>query len=208
MKICCLPSHTFSSTRTWSNARSMRTEDIGGFIGMSGYFTYERGINMVLADDDLGDLDPFSSNGQRQTKRKSVEAQVFERELLCLDAENEPSAERTAYRTPVFLGYGDADEKVRVRLGETAAAVMRSAGYKVHWKSYQRQGHWYRIPDEIADEHLDMVKRKAKEATREGMRPKRQFPGIVSTTFNIEKRKLKAERRLLENKGKYLKRLI
>lgn len=106
---------------------------------------------MVLEDDDLGDLDPFSSNGKRQTEGKSVKAQVFERELLCLDAVNEPSAVKTAYRTPVFLGHGDADEKVPVRLGETAAAVMRSAGYKVHWKSYQKQGHWYKIPDEIDD---------------------------------------------------------
>ncbi|KAK2591009.1 hypothetical protein QQS21_011302 [Conoideocrella luteorostrata] len=131
---------------------------VGGFIGMSGYFTYESSMNMVLEDDDdddddddLGDFDPFSNSDKTHTDEKCVTAQVFERELLCLDAMDEPSAERTAYRTPVFLGHGGADEKVPVRLGEAAATVMRSAGYNVDWKCYQDQGHWYKIPDEIDD---------------------------------------------------------
>lgn len=124
---------------------------IGGFIGMSGYFNFESGINMVLAEDDLGDFDPFSSDDKMHADEKCVKAQVFERELLCLDAVDEPSTEKTAYRTPVFLGHGGADDKVPVRLGEAAAAVMRSAGYKVSWKCYQEQGHWYKIPEEIDD---------------------------------------------------------
>ncbi|KAJ2967095.1 hypothetical protein NQ176_g9835 [Zarea fungicola] len=124
---------------------------VGGFIGMSGYFAYESGINMVLADDDLGDFDPFSNSDKMHADEKCVKAQVFERDLLCLDAMDESSAERTAYRTPVFLGHGGADEKVPVLLGEAAATVMRSAGYNVNWKCYQEQGHWYKIPDEIDD---------------------------------------------------------
>ncbi|TQV91135.1 hypothetical protein V2A60_008057 [Cordyceps javanica] len=124
---------------------------IGGFIGMSGYFAYEFSISMVLADDDLGDDDPFSSSDKAHTEEKCVKAQVFERELLCLDAMDAPSAERTACRTPVFLGHGGADEKVPVRLGAAASTVMRSAGYNVNWKCYLKQGHWYKIPDEIDD---------------------------------------------------------
>lgn len=122
---------------------------IGGFIGMSGYFAHESGINMVLAEeDDLDDFNPFSTG---EIQGKSVRAQTFERELLCLDAIDGPSAWKTAQSTPVLLGHGGADEKVPVHLGEAAAAVMRSAGYKVHWKSYPEQGHWYKIPDEIDD---------------------------------------------------------
>lgn len=124
---------------------------VGGFIGMSGYFAYESNINMVLADDDLGDFNPFSSSDDTHTDEKCVKAQVFARELLRLDAMDEPSAERTACRTPVFLGHGGADEKVPVRLGEAAAAVVRSAGYNVDWNCYEQQGHWYKIPDEIDD---------------------------------------------------------
>lgn len=55
------------------------------------------------------------------------------------------------------------------------------------------------------DELLNVAKRKAKDATREGARPEQQFPKMLSTTFNIEKRKLRAERHIPENVGKYSK---
>ncbi|EXX79009.1 hypothetical protein RirG_009740 [Rhizophagus irregularis DAOM 197198w] len=61
------------------------------------------------------------------------------------------------------------------------------------------------VPSESDEELLKVATKKAKEATREGATPERQFPRMLSTTFNIEKRKLKAERRLPENVGKYSK---
>lgn len=127
-------------------------QPIGGYIGMSGYFTYEAAINTALADEDLDG--PSSSPGDDNrdiTQAKSVKAQTFERDLLQLDAVDGPSSERTAEKTPVFLGHGSADEKVPVHLGEAAVAVMRSAGYEVQWRCYQGQGHWYKIPEEIDD---------------------------------------------------------
>lgn len=119
---------------------------VGGFVGMSRWCPYESGFSMVLEDlDGDDDWDPFSRDDDdddtRQAQGKPVKAQTFERELLCLDPVHEPSTERTAYRTAVFLGHGEADEKVPVRLGEAAAAVMRAAGYTVHWKCYKEQGH-------------------------------------------------------------------
>ncbi|KAM3490228.1 hypothetical protein MY3957_006467 [Beauveria namnaoensis] len=60
-------------------------------------------------------------------------------------------------------------------------------------------------PTESDDELLNVAKRKAKDATREGARPEQQFPKMLSTTFNIEKRKLRAERHIPENVGKYSK---
>ncbi len=61
------------------------------------------------------------------------------------------------------------------------------------------------VPSESDEELLDIAKRKAKEATREASTSERQFPRMLSTTFNIEKGKLKAERRLPESVGKYSK---
>lgn len=46
---------------------------------------------------------------------------------------------------------------------------------------------------------------KAKHATRDGATPERQFPGMLSTTFNIERKKLKAERSIPEKVAKYSK---
>ncbi len=125
---------------------------VGGFVGMSGWCPYESGIHMVLEDLGDDDFDPFSRDDDAgQAQGKPVKAQTFERELLCLEAVDEPAMERTAYRTAVFLGHGEADEQVPVRLGEAAAAVVRAAGYTVHWKCYKEQGHWYKLPDEIDD---------------------------------------------------------
>lgn len=111
---------------------------------------------MVLADADndggnLDGFDPFSREDDISEESKAVKAQTFERELLCLDAVHEPGEAKTAHLTPVFLGHGSADEKVPLRLGQAAAAVMTAAGYSVDWKCYPEQGHWYKVPDEIDD---------------------------------------------------------
>ncbi|KAM3446247.1 hypothetical protein MY3296_009846 [Beauveria thailandica] len=124
---------------------------VGGFIGMSGFLTYESGLRMVLAEDDYGDgFDPFF-DAQRPAREQPVRAQEYERELLCLDPVKEPLSECTACRTPVLLGHGAEDEKVPIRLGEAAREIMRAAGYCVDWKRYENQGHWYKIPDQIDD---------------------------------------------------------
>lgn len=39
--------------------------------------------------------------------------------------------------TPVFLGHGEADEKVPCALGKGAARFIRDAGYYVMWRDYQ-----------------------------------------------------------------------
>lgn len=88
---------------------------VGGFIGMSGFLTYESGLRMVLAEDDYGDgFDPFF-DAERPAREQPVCAQEYGRELLCLDPVDDPSLQRTACRTPVLLGHGAEDEKVPIR---------------------------------------------------------------------------------------------
>lgn len=126
---------------------------IGGYIGMSGYLTYESGLESAVADDDDSD-NPFSNPDASEDAamtHPTVKAQSFERDLLTLDLLERPSKETTSWGTPVFLGHGSADEKVPCSLGESVARIMRGAGYEVTWRCYQGQGHWYKIPDEIDD---------------------------------------------------------
>lgn len=125
---------------------------IGGYIGMSGFFCYQSDIQDALAEEELNEDDPFSApEPGGESPHASVRAQTFERDLLGLSPLEQPGSERTAYSTPVFLGHGVMDEKVPLSLGSGAAQVMRDAGYQVQWKTYENQGHWYKIPDEIDD---------------------------------------------------------
>lgn len=128
---------------------------IGGYIGMSGYLTYQDDLESVVQDEDDSDSDnPFASPSDTQDatmESGAVKAQVLERDLLGLSFLSCPSQDKTAYQTPVFLGHGKEDEKVPCALGQRAAQLMQDAGYEVDWKCYENQGHWYKIPDEIDD---------------------------------------------------------
>ncbi|UNI22863.1 hypothetical protein JDV02_008710 [Purpureocillium takamizusanense] len=126
---------------------------IGGYIGMSGYLTYQEDLESVI-DDEVDSDDPFARpSGSQDTAVESnaVKAQALERDLLDLDPLECASLEKTAHQTPVLLGHGKADEKVPYALGEGAAQVLQNAGYQVEWKCYDDQGHWFKIPDEIDD---------------------------------------------------------
>lgn len=126
---------------------------IGGYIGMSGYLTYQDDLESVVQDEVDSD-NPFSNPSEQQDTTmdtSSVRAQALERDLLDLEPLDCPSQEKTACQTPVFLGHGKADDKVPFALGDGAAQFLRSAGYQVEWKCYENQGHWYKIPDEIDD---------------------------------------------------------
>ena len=126
---------------------------IGGYIGMSGYLTYQDDLESVIKDEADSD-DPFTHPSDSQhtaIEASAVKAQALERDLLDLEPLPFPLLGKTAYQTPVFLGHGKADEKVPYALGEGAAQTLRNAGYQVEWKCYVDQGHWYKIPDEIDD---------------------------------------------------------
>ena len=127
---------------------------IGGYIGMSGYLTYQSDLESAVREDDESDSpfeDPFADPDKRECLASVVKAQRLERDLLGLSLLEDPSQAQTAAKTPVFLGHGGADEKVPCALGEGAAQLMRDAGYQVVWKCYEDQGHWYKIPDEMDD---------------------------------------------------------
>ena len=63
------------------------------------------------------------------------------------------------------------------------------------------------IPASDDNELLKLAKNQARKATNDGATPQGQFPLMRSTTLNIQKRKLKDERCIPENVGKYSKRV-
>lgn len=123
---------------------------IGGYIGMSGYLTYQKELESAVFEDELDEDDPYY-NPDEKLQDVCVKAQTFERDLLCLDVLRDPSKEATSVLTPVFLGHGSVDEKVPLVLGEAAARAVKNSGYSVDWKCYEGQGHWYKVPDEVDD---------------------------------------------------------
>ena len=131
------------------------SQPLGGFVGMSGWLPHQRDLEAAIerADDDDDD-DPFARNGDdNQTPNSlAIDAHVFARDLLSLDQQHAPASERgTAIATPIFLGHGSEDEKIAADLGKAASEVLQKVGFKVDWKLYEGQGHWYKIPDEIND---------------------------------------------------------
>lgn len=53
---------------------------------------------------------------------------------------------------------------------------------------------------------LKLAKTQARESSKDGATPQRQFPRIRSTTLNSQKTRLKAERYTLDKVGKHAKR--
>ncbi|KAH7325684.1 acyl-protein thioesterase [Stachybotrys elegans] len=126
---------------------------LGGYIGMSGFITFQPDLHEALLPveaepDDLFERDEEDS---AHPAHPSVKAQALQRELLEMEAIEAADVIKTAHRTPILLGHGEEDEKISCHLGLAAAQVMRDAGYVVSWKSYANQGHWYKIPDQVED---------------------------------------------------------
>jgi len=127
---------------------------LGGFVGMSGWLPFTGDIELLASGKDPGgdddnDDDPFASEGG--TQDPALEALDFVRDLVFAHNPEGASRKGSALPTPVFLGHGEADEKVRLSLGDNACRVLKSLGFHVEWKSYKDQGHWYKIPDEVND---------------------------------------------------------
>ncbi|KAF5000639.1 hypothetical protein FDECE_11176 [Fusarium decemcellulare] len=123
---------------------------VGGFVGMSGYLTYQSDLETAIKDE-IDDDNPFEDLEGSNEQTSAVKAQALQRDLLSLHFLDHPSQDTTAFKTPVFLGHGKEDDKVPYKLGEGAARLIRDAGYQVEWKCYENQGHWYKIPNQIDD---------------------------------------------------------
>lgn len=149
---------------------------IAGCVGLSGYLPFCRDMEQLLdADQDGGNEDdgdvferaePVMEVVELDTREddkmdKSPADQVFDfvRDLITLP--NQPTYPRgSALSTPLFLGHGTADEKVKHEFGERTRDVLRGAGFEVTWKSYEGLGHEYKVPKGI-DDIVEFIRTRA-----------------------------------------------
>ncbi|KAF5231139.1 hypothetical protein FAUST_9445 [Fusarium austroamericanum] len=137
---------------------------IGGYIGISSWLPFAADIERLTTESDDAsfsdeDDNPFvvSDDDEDNSADASVQVHDYAKDLLCMDAETSSNLESLS--TPVFIGHGEADEKVKPELGEEACRILRSVGYDVDWKGYAGLDHWYKIPDEI-DDILEFIREK------------------------------------------------
>jgi predicted esterase len=126
---------------------------IGGFIGMSGWLPFAAELGKVADEnnDEHDEDDAFEIfDDESDPRDASAKVHDYVKELLTL-VSPERSKAMGALSTPVSLGHGEKDNKIIPAFGEQACRVLRSTGFEVEWKSYEGQGHWYKIPDQIDD---------------------------------------------------------
>ena len=112
---------------------------LGGFVGMSGWLPFRNDIDQIIdpqgIQDDDRDDGPFLFEKEDENKDldPSSAAIAFTRDLLSLPTSSD---QQLCLTTPVFLGHGENDEKIKCKLGEEAVQTLSSLGMKVTWKSY------------------------------------------------------------------------
>lgn len=153
---------------------------LGGFVGMSGWLPFRRDIDEIINSgrtpdgnndgDDDDDEDPISFDASEEEEIDPIFAAInFARDLLSMEALDASisKATQTSLTTPVFLGHGEDDEKIKVTLGQEAAQTLSSLGIQTIWKSYPGMGHRYKIPDEI-DDILDFLQPRLSQDASDG----------------------------------------
>ena len=108
---------------------------LGAFVGMSGWLPFRRQVDEVMEGED------------HQEGRRLRALDYMKRAVPgCPDSKN-----RAVFATPVFLGHGMQDVKVRTRWGEEMRDSMKGLGMDVTWRGYEDLEHWYEVPREIDD---------------------------------------------------------
>ncbi|KAF2678983.1 alpha/beta-hydrolase [Lentithecium fluviatile CBS 122367] len=132
---------------------------IGGFMGMSGWLPFEKDLGEIVrlggtedSETETG-LVTFCDDEDEENHDAFLQAVGMARDVLSMEETNATSLTRnhTCLGTPIFLGHGEKDEKIKCKFGEGAAKTLASLGLDVAWKCYLELGHWYGVPDEIDD---------------------------------------------------------
>ena len=117
---------------------------LGAVVGMSGWLPFVgrlQALSMVSEKDQ----------GRISNEGSSAPGSVDVLQQLCRLA-SVPTLPTDTHilATPVFLGHGALDQKVSLRHGRLARAVLRQLSIDVEWREYAEEGHWY-CQDEIDD---------------------------------------------------------
>ena len=132
---------------------------IGGFVGLSGWLPFRNDIDEIAHAETIQDTKEdgpsvlFGTSDENVVCDPQTDAIKFVRDILSSEGDDIESSKigQISLTTPLFLGHGEDDQKIRYERGEEAAQTLRSLGMLIQWKGYSGLGHWYKIPDEIDD---------------------------------------------------------
>ena len=113
---------------------------LGGYVGMSGWLPFRRQIDSVI---EVGTDHKARRLGAMNYMGNTVPVPSL--------GHCPPSERLESFATPVFLGHGSKDVKVRTVWGEEMRDTLRSLSVDVVWKGYEALEHWYKVPDEVED---------------------------------------------------------
>ncbi|KIN00672.1 hypothetical protein OIDMADRAFT_165322 [Oidiodendron maius Zn] len=130
---------------------------LGGFIGMSGWLPFQSAVNNLLSsssEDEDGVEDPFASETEDGTDQDNDNPNIKVVQFIREDIMAAPGYDKELLVlrcTPIFLAHGDQDDVVEIKYGENAMVALSHMGLNIYWKTYEQQGHWYKVPDTIDD---------------------------------------------------------
>ncbi|KUJ23479.1 alpha/beta-hydrolase [Mollisia scopiformis] len=163
---CAMALHLLLSYQPREEGRNGDWGSLGGFVGMSGWLPFAEDIRGLIRSEDMiekagedeEDDDPFATSDDEGDSavfeshrcQLSLSMQVcnFVRENIEMSPLE--SIEPLCLKTPVFLGHGKKDEKVKIALGLDIVMILRVIGMQVRWEEYD-EGHWYKVPEQIDD---------------------------------------------------------
>ena len=113
---------------------------LGAFVGMSGWMPFRRQIaEVVEGSNECAGRRLRALEYMNATAPISNGAGIFTVQVL------------EGFETPVFLGHGMLDAKVRTEWGEQMRELLGILEMNVRWKGYDGLEHWYMVPNEIDD---------------------------------------------------------
>ena len=126
---------------------------LGGFVGMSGWLPFQKPLDEIVHPphfhSDAGDA--FERGDEEVHDNQSVGIRVMDFVRGNMDLPPISTDLPACLQTPVFMGHGEADEKVPAKLGRQAASTLEGMGMDVTWRGYAKLGHWYKVPEELDD---------------------------------------------------------
>ena len=116
---------------------------MGAFVGLSGWLPFRRQIDAILA-----------ANGDEDQEARSLRVLEYMNATVpipCPLGHCTATEKLASLDTPVFLGHGKQDVKVRTEWGEEMRMSLEGLGMDVTWRGFEGLEHWWRTPDEIDD---------------------------------------------------------
>ena len=108
---------------------------LGAFVGVSGWLPFRRQMDEAM-------------EGEEDQEARRLRALDYMNHAVPKHLVHRNQA---AFATPVFLGHGKQDVKVRTQWGQEMRDSLEALGMKVTWKEYEGLEHWYKVPLEIDD---------------------------------------------------------